>query len=117
MKPFDLEAAKRGEPVVLGNGAKVIDFKWWEKTKTFEVLIEYTDGQKNYSMYGENGKFYKSIDDESLDLFMAPKKIKLYVNIYKGEDGYVCSNPSTTNIVFKNIEKNHLKTIEIEVDE
>ena len=66
MKPFDLEAAKRGDPIVTDTGYECkfigIDSKGW-------IVVEYINGG--------------GIDAYSYcDLFMAPKKRTVWVNFY-----------------------------------
>lgn len=85
MKPFDLEKAKAGFPVVTRDGrpARIICFDRiddrysiialiTEEKHRCEIINSYTiDGKCNI---GENSLF---------DLFMAPTKVKKYANIYE----------------------------------
>lgn len=85
MKPFNLEKAKAGAPVVTRDGrpARIICFDRiddrysivaliTEEKQKYEIINSYTlDGKCNI---GENSLF---------DLFMAPTKVKKYANIYK----------------------------------
>jgi hypothetical protein len=82
MKPFDLEKALAGEPVVTRDGNPVTQLI------KFEAIVE--DG---YLLYGvvnnkirnflESGKYDKTFESHSLDLFMAePER---WVNVYFNE--------------------------------
>ena len=87
MKPFDLEAAKQGEPIVCRDGtpakfiAHVPDAN---DARQIIVLIN------NFIFtHYENGKKYP--DDSDRDLFMAPKKRTFWVNLvhpYAGDSSY-----------------------------
>ena len=81
MKPFDLEAAKRGEPIVTRNGheAKFIAHVP-ELAKAHRVL--YTVPNNDYALScAEDGRHYTS-SQSSYDIFMAPKKRTVWVNLY-----------------------------------
>ena len=82
MKPFNLEKALAGEPVVTRDGNPVTQLI------KFEAIVE--DG---YLLYGvvnnkirnflESGKYDKTFESHSLDLFMAePER---WVNVYFNE--------------------------------
>lgn len=73
MKPFDLEAAKRGDPVITRDGKKVrivcFDVKG---SRPVVGLVDYEDFEACYSFYADG----LSLSDEyELELFMAPKKV------------------------------------------
>ena len=79
MKPFDLEAAKRGEPIVCRDGtpakfiAHVPDA---HPTQRLVVLV-----RDNIFGYLESGS-WTGVNDDDGDLFMAPKKRTVWVNFY-----------------------------------
>ena len=66
MKPFDLEAAKRGEPI-MNNQKDNLDFVGVKRNGT--IVVEYVSGQ--IGVY------------EPRHLFMAPKKRTVWVNLYQ----------------------------------
>lgn len=86
MKPFDLEAAKRGEPVQFKNGrscrfvAEIPELGTKESasllfvTSSGELYYRTKDGKDPYFLSGE------------WDVILAPKKTKYWVNIYKNPD-------------------------------
>lgn len=83
MKPFDLEAAKAGKPLVTRDGRKVTDFKHFETMAGNEVCIAVFDGGE-YEWYKKNGR-YLLHDEHRNDLFMAPEEVTVWVNVYKSQ--------------------------------
>jgi len=81
MKPFDLEAAKRGEPIVCRDGtpAKFIAHVP-EKIGEDTVLVLMRGAIHTYH---ENGFYLESYQEDIYDLIMAPKKRTVWVNLYK----------------------------------
>jgi hypothetical protein len=78
MKPFNLEDAKRGEPIVCRDGTPA---------KFIAHVPEANDGRRLIVLISnfifthfENGREYPS--DTDRDLFMAPKKRTVWVNFY-----------------------------------
>lgn len=84
MKPFDLEAAKRGEPIVCRDGtpAKFIAHVP-EAVSSAQVLVLIG---RDVHLLRANGA-EKSKSDGGNDLFMAPKKRTVWVNVYP-DPGY-----------------------------
>ncbi|HDR9003039.1 TPA: hypothetical protein QDA99_006598 [Burkholderia vietnamiensis] len=81
MKPFDLEAAKRGEPIVTRDGRSVVFVAHDPSfTETHRVIVR-VEGTGSPRCYLESGAYYKG-DTNDLDLFMAPRKRTVYVNVY-----------------------------------
>lgn len=82
-KPFDLEAAKRGAEIInrLGVKQKRIVAHVPEAPDYQRVLVLCDD--KTVKSFFENGR-YSGDGGSDRDLFMAPKKNKLWVNIYDG---------------------------------
>ena len=73
MKPFDLEAAKRGEPIVTRDGreAKFIAYvpEMIDESRLLYVVMGRLCRGSKYGKYLTNSDF-----DSAFDLFMAPKK-------------------------------------------
>ncbi len=81
MKPFDLEAAKRGEPIVTRDGRSVVFVAHDPSfTETHRVIVR-VEGTGSPRCYAESGEYYKNYSDD-LDLFMVPRKRTAYVNVY-----------------------------------
>ena len=74
MKPFDLDAAKCGDPIIVAmDDAR--NYCYIGQTKAGMVVIEAPTGV----VYVRNGS----------DLFMAPKKRTVWVNLYNTVDGRI----------------------------
>ena len=82
MKPFDLEKALAGDPVVTRDGRKVTEIVRM-KTAREEDSVIFVVGELCYSTQ-PNGRIDDTYDSYS-DLFMAPKIVKKegQINIYK----------------------------------
>jgi hypothetical protein len=80
VKPFSLDAAKRGEPLVTRNGVSARFIAHVpEAGRPYRVLVLIT-GRGVPSSHYEDGRMTANTSDA--DLFMAPKKRTVYVNIY-----------------------------------
>jgi hypothetical protein len=84
LKPFDLEKALAGEPVVTRDGINVEEIFYFAKALHVRRKLCSIFGGRYY-FYEENGKYLQD-QDYCLDLFMAPKKKKLYIAIKKIKD-------------------------------
>lgn len=83
MKPFDLEAAKRGEPIQCRDGVEVKFIAHVpEAHHSAKVIVLSPAGF--ISIRNEKGRI--GTIDNPMDLMMAPKKTKYWVNIYKNPD-------------------------------
>ena len=81
MKPFSLEAAMRGEPIVCRDGtpAKFVAHVP-EAVKSQRVIVQI---RNNFGLFHETG-WWGEINPHYSDLFMAPKKRTVWVNFYGG---------------------------------
>lgn len=91
MKPFDLEKALAGEPVVTRDGRKVQQFKHFhsltDRANRTECIGAVLDGSvREWNLKGEYRSNYLE-DTSKYDLFMAPKQRTAWVNVYKQESG------------------------------
>lgn len=78
MKPFDLEKALAGDPVVTRDGREVTQIHLFDTTakhRLFGVLFGEVEAFSIDGRYWDNG-------DSEADLFMAPKKRTVWVNLY-----------------------------------
>lgn len=83
--PFDLEAAKRGEPLVTREGRKatLVAFRPEAKAFPFAAYIEGCESLHTFNIKGEFGKGLTARGNRH-DLFMAPKpKRTVWVNTRK----------------------------------
>ena len=81
MKPFGLEAAMRGEPICTRDGqpAKFIAFvPEASEEQQLIVLI----GTNIWRLYPD-GRVHQGESQRSSDLFMAPKKRTVWINLYE----------------------------------
>ena len=87
MKPFDLEKAKAGAPIITRNGRKVRLIDTTRKTSTgYPLVAAVADiyGDEDIICYTAKGRFYDDDCEYGLDLFMAPVKREGWLNIYPG---------------------------------
>lgn len=122
MKPFDLEAAKRGEPVITRDGTKVGFYDFEYSTQSIVGFTQYGDS-KSVLTWFKDGRYYRDdVRDCALDLFMAPKKTNRWVSFYKDSNGEICAYRSTSErleeaqaVAFKNQEYLGTYNVEIEI--
>lgn len=79
-KPFDLEAAKAGKPIVCRNGepAKFIAYVP-ESVRPVVFLVRSTIGSN-----ASDGRENNAAIEASWDLFMLPERKTVWVNVYPG---------------------------------
>ena len=82
MKPFNLEAAKAGAPIVTRDGRPAKFIAHVAEAHPNQRLLVLVDGDVHIRF--DNGQFDSSSDVMSdHDLFMAPVKRTVWVNLYK----------------------------------
>lgn len=94
-KPFDLQKALAGEPVVTRNGDQVIRVVHLPEVKDAAYkVVAVIAGRSVPTIYFEDGKIKR--DADGLDLFMAPVKKTVWVNMWKDPATALirCSNPA-----------------------
>ena len=93
MKPFNLEAAKQGAPVITRDGydARIVCFDR-RGGSNLVVLID-VGGVEQVHTTHIDGAYLANGNNSPYDLFMKPTKKKGWVNIYKGY-----TKPYMTNI-------------------
>lgn len=82
MKPFDLDAAKRGEPIVCRDGTPVKFIAYVPEAHDPEKIVVHSS-MHGVSTRHPEGCRYRSTASE-FDLFMAPIKRTVWVNLYPG---------------------------------
>lgn len=80
MKPFNLEAAKAGALLVTREGESVKFIAHVPEANEGERVIVFSEA-KAIRVYHESGNYYRNGTD-GYDLFMAPQKKTVWVNIY-----------------------------------
>jgi hypothetical protein len=83
MKPFDLEKALAGEPVVTRDGQKIIDIHYFKYVKTKFPLVVHIENNSSVDHYTIKGKWTEDFENEELDLFMYEPLIEMWVNLYQ----------------------------------
>lgn len=82
MKPFDLEKALAGEPVVTRKGQKVILIKRTNQDEfPISFVVDFPWGYDADSARLDGSSAVKDEEDDDHDLFMATQKKKLYIAI------------------------------------
>lgn len=84
MKPFDLEKAKAGAPVITRNGsaARIICFDRADAdTYPLVALLRLGEGIDRVTTHTDQGRYCKEPGND-YDLFMGPVKREGWVNIY-----------------------------------
>lgn len=116
MKLFNLDLALQGHPVCTRDGRKVTEIHYFKTLIKPHVVACVIDNM--LMMHLENGKAYSFDIESDSDLFMAPIKIKKWINIYKNENTYRigCVYDSQEEAI-KNKTDRYITTIEIEFDE
>lgn len=81
MKPFDLEKALAGEPVVTRSGLAVTEIQFFQDVSNGQGLIAVAGGVlRRYNAEGVH--YYSPVGEDPHDLFMAPVKKQGWVNLY-----------------------------------
>ena len=71
MKRFDLEAAKRGDPIVCRNGTPAHFIAYGNVDHAYSVVVKVRD---RIEMYTNNGSFINGDDRNGFDLFMVSEE-------------------------------------------
>jgi hypothetical protein len=87
MKPFDLEAAKAGAPVVTRDGkkARIICFDLNNEDYVLVVAITPGNGVEEILLLKKDGLRFSAFNYTPYDLFMASVKKEGWLNIYLNE--------------------------------
>lgn len=126
-KPFNLEAAKAGAPVMTRDSRPVRILAFDVKSEEYPVVavVPTHDGKyENVEVYTNNGKYNDDEYDDmaaehDYDLVMAPVKHRMWVNVYK-EGQYQIGNLFDTEVeAVKNGERvsAYITTVPIEWEE
>lgn len=82
MKPFDLEAAKRGEPICNRDSEGCVFITHVPDANPEYRVVALTPFKEVYCFY-ETGSYYCDDSVSRHDLFMAPRKRTVWVNLYE----------------------------------
>lgn len=113
MRPFNLQEALAGKPVITRDGRKVTEI-YHLKTATVGVqsVLFIVDGY--VESCNTDGRY--STKDCSYDLFMAPESIEVWVNVWRGNDGkvFTTSEEKEPGIIIKT-RHGYIKTEKISI--
>ncbi len=101
MKPFDLEKAKAGAPVVTRDGrkARIVCFDIKNEDYPIGVVLEDRKGGEYLGCFTNQGRYNANdLEQNVSDLFMAPVKTKYYIGIYRDEHGRLIPTPVSDEI-------------------
>lgn len=90
MKPFDLEAAKAGAPLITRGGFRVTFGCHFPQIKDFESIACLVEGDREIKKFSITGSYRANVKDHLFDLFMAPQKVTRWVNFYKKGSNALC---------------------------
>lgn len=117
MKPFNLEEAIKGMPVITRDGREVTQLKFFEDVN-LNLIVGVVS--RNIWSWNIHGKLDSLRGDSDKDLFMAEEKKTIWINIWKNKVGYIFS---TTHLredradieIEEELEHTHLKKITTEL--
>lgn len=90
-KPFDLEAAKAGAALITRDGHPAKFVGHVPEVNSQYKVVAFVTGDEHFSTYTEGGALYWTGDDVR-DLFMAPTKRTVWVNLYRDSRWGVMTN-------------------------
>ena len=81
LKPFNLEQALDGAPVVTRNGLPIVEIQYLQTSRQVVAVRQEKDGSLISYFIPSNGA-YSLIPNNTTDLFMAPTKKEGWINVY-----------------------------------
>lgn len=84
MKPFNLQEALAGKPVVTRDGRKVLQIAHFPKAN--DPIRAQIEGSGHVTSFTEKGTFY-SVNQSDSDLFMESTKYTRYINLFRYRHG------------------------------
>jgi hypothetical protein len=83
VKPFDLEAAKAGKPLITRNGQRARFVAYVPEAREDFRVIAHVHTDNSSTLYHECGLYMRG-EESPDDLFMAPETRTVYANIFRG---------------------------------
>lgn len=122
MKPFNLEEAKAGAPLVTRDGqkARLICSNFKNSSGRPILVIFESEFTETVHEFYENGRFFCNGEDYYLDLFMAPTKRECWINLFKTHSTGLRANAWETEEQAKDrkcLWGGFIKTIHVEWEE
>lgn len=119
MKPFNLQEALEGKPIVTRDGRKVLDFHYFKDINSDEnyCICAVIENEASIYTFAIDGRFMFIRGQNPQDLFMYEEPKTYYANVYRYSDDVVqISNGILSKeqmVKMGESNKNYLKTIEI----
>jgi len=122
MKPFNLEEALAGKPVVTREGRKVLQLHCFKNiSKENECISVIIEGYNSIRNLYENGRYLETQDHPN-DLFMAEEKIEFWHNVYFSHkfkktivgESFNTESEAKANVGLINSDTTYIKTIKID---
>ena len=114
MKPFNLERALAGDPVITRNGKEVTVLYLFKQEHVKHPVLGVID---EYAIHwSKEGYRSSSCSPNEWDLFMAPEKKSIWVNVYESADDgnlFLMTLLSKEEALMGKVVGNYIKTIEI----
>lgn len=117
MKPFNIDLALQGEPVITRDGRKVT---YITKIPNHNFIVGIIEGIPQITQWAVNGNFLNDHYTHLCDLFMFIEKKSVWVNVYESEDNtdefqvYTSRlHPTKESALAHRKDYNYIKTIEI----
>ena len=93
MKPFNLEAAKRGEPICTKDGKRATFIAYIPECAEHMRVLVHIHERMYVNTYNESGLTFPE-ESRNDDLFMAPRKRTVWLNIYDDPFDDACMHPT-----------------------
>ena len=123
MKPFNLERALAGDPVVTRDGREVLElyhFKHIKERNGYESIYALIENRDEPNVYFARGNYKDDDDASNYDLFMKSISKTYWMNVYKTPGGYQSGNIHPSEQEALNLASNDrsvIKTISFEIEE
>lgn len=123
MKPFDLERALAGDPVITRGGEEVDEIFFSEKSGVHHPVLAHIKGHFGFKAFYKDGRHCgEQVREGKYDLFMAPKITRMWINIYRDCHGnYYSGHPINTTEEAEEIasrnKRKMVKTVLVEIEE
>ena len=86
MKTFNSQAAINGKPVITRAGDSLTFGAYIPKANSHKLFMLSPDG--DVFQYNENGRYIGNERESNMDIFMAPIKRTVWVNLYEDGSAY-----------------------------
>lgn len=123
LKPFDLEAAKAGTPVMTRDGcpARILAFDVENAGYPVVAAIKTSTGEcERIELFTEQGQFDEDTKEDNRDLFMVSVKHRAWANVHKNNGYYTLTGCHDTEEIARwcgHLCSTYITTVPIEWEE